>query len=152
MTCCALHNCLLEIDGLDYEWQGGVPSDWEAEFGLHDLEDATRYVPVAALARFNARQFTARHYDVSGMGPGEDRDTIEETKEDESGTNVSTTEHGFYVENATVGGHIVNGVCIGGVRIVQKLPRDFFRRKLLEHHDILCRQGNKLKWPRLVPK
>ena len=78
MTCCALHNWLLEVDGLDDEWQGGVRSDWESELGLHDMDDATRFVPPAALARLNARQLSARHYDMSGMGPGEDRDTIEE--------------------------------------------------------------------------
>jgi hypothetical protein len=73
---------------------------------------------------------------MSGMGPGEDRDTIEENEHDEN-----EAEQGFYVENATV----------GGVRVVRKLPRDFFCRKLVEHHDILWRQ-NKLKWPRSVPK
>jgi DDE superfamily endonuclease len=146
MTCCALHNWLLDIDGLDDKWQGGVPSDWESELGLHDMEDTARFVPPAALARLNARQLSARHYDMSGMGPGEDQDTIEEDEQD-----ASEAGQGFYVENATIGGHIVNGVCVGGVRVVRKLPRDFFRRKLVEHHDILWRQ-NKLKWPRSVPK
>jgi DDE superfamily endonuclease len=31
LTCCALHNWLLQIDGLDLRWEGGVPSDWEGE-------------------------------------------------------------------------------------------------------------------------
>jgi hypothetical protein len=83
---------------------------------------------------------------MSGMGPGEDRDTIEEIEED-----IPLAEHGVTVESATVGGHIVDGIRVGGVRVVRKLPRDFFRRKLVEHHDILW-QANKLKWPRSVPK
>jgi hypothetical protein len=38
-TCCALHNMLLEIDGLDKAWQMGVPSDWEGELGLFSGND-----------------------------------------------------------------------------------------------------------------
>ena len=36
-TCCALHNWLLNIDGLTGEWRDGVPvSDWEGSMGEHD--------------------------------------------------------------------------------------------------------------------
>jgi hypothetical protein len=28
LTCCALHNMLLKLDGLDERWDAGVPSDW----------------------------------------------------------------------------------------------------------------------------
>ena len=33
MTCCALHNWLLEIDGLDRQWKDGVESEWEGAIG-----------------------------------------------------------------------------------------------------------------------
>lgn len=39
MTCCALHNWLLDIDGLDANWENGVRSDWEGEMGEHDACD-----------------------------------------------------------------------------------------------------------------
>jgi DDE superfamily endonuclease len=29
MTCCALHNYLLDVDGLNEGWESGVPSYWE---------------------------------------------------------------------------------------------------------------------------
>ena len=29
LTCCALHNLLLDIDGLDKDWDNGIPSCWE---------------------------------------------------------------------------------------------------------------------------
>lgn len=29
LTCCALHNMLLFVDGLDENWENGVASDWE---------------------------------------------------------------------------------------------------------------------------
>ena len=31
MTCCALHNWLLEVDGLADGWESGVKSYWETE-------------------------------------------------------------------------------------------------------------------------
>jgi hypothetical protein len=40
-TCCALHNWLLEIGGLAYEWVGGVQkvmSEWEGDIGCLDFE------------------------------------------------------------------------------------------------------------------
>lgn len=36
----ALHNALLEIDGLDEHWKDGAAGVWEGEEGLHSQEDA----------------------------------------------------------------------------------------------------------------
>jgi hypothetical protein len=40
LTCCALHNWLLEIDGLNAEWSeiSITGSDWEGELGDCDFE------------------------------------------------------------------------------------------------------------------
>ena len=38
-TCCALHNWLLDIDGLDEGWMQGVPSPWEGVLEQFDAED-----------------------------------------------------------------------------------------------------------------
>ena len=59
MTCCALHNWLLEIDGLDEHWENGVPSSWEGESGQFRAGDT----PFAI----------NRLYDTSAMGAGIDR-------------------------------------------------------------------------------
>ena len=56
MTCCALHNWLLEIDGLDEHWENGVPSSWEGESGQFLAGDT----PFAI----------NRLYDTSAMGAG----------------------------------------------------------------------------------
>jgi hypothetical protein len=38
-TSCALHNWLLEVDGLNGEWKGGIPlSYWEGEMGGLDFD------------------------------------------------------------------------------------------------------------------
>jgi DDE superfamily endonuclease len=66
MTCCALHNWLLDIDGLDSEWENGVPSDWEGEMGEHDLTDVLQY-SVPAIDMLNSTAELVG-YDSSGIG------------------------------------------------------------------------------------
>jgi DDE superfamily endonuclease len=41
-TCCALHNYLLEVDGLHKQWARGVSSDYEREMGHHDTVEIER--------------------------------------------------------------------------------------------------------------
>ena len=64
-TCCALHNMLLEADGLSAEWENGVKSDWEGEMGNHDAAD----IPMI-FRRVGGSATT----DLSGMGRGGDED------------------------------------------------------------------------------
>ena len=48
LTCCALHNWLLEIDGLNAEWSEISilgSSDWEGELGDCDFEGINVRVP-----------------------------------------------------------------------------------------------------------
>lgn len=42
-TCCALHNMLLNIDGLDKRWNKGVSSAYEGELGWHAAGDVENY-------------------------------------------------------------------------------------------------------------
>ena len=36
LTCCALHNMLLEVDGLSKQWQNGIPLYWEEEMDTRE--------------------------------------------------------------------------------------------------------------------
>ena len=45
-TCCALHNMLLNVDGLDRRWKKGVPSPFEGELGWHAVGDVETYAPL----------------------------------------------------------------------------------------------------------
>ena len=56
LTCCALHNMLLEIDGLHENWELGAKSDWEK--CSSDLEIYDRDIPFAIerLNRHNAEE------------------------------------------------------------------------------------------------
>ena len=35
LTCCALHNMLLEIDGLHLNWKNGMSSDWTKMYNYY---------------------------------------------------------------------------------------------------------------------
>ncbi len=71
-TCCALHNWLLDIDGLTGEWRDGVPvSDWEGRLGEHDDNECISDRVPNAISRLH-HNLNFRNYDLSGMGPGSD--------------------------------------------------------------------------------
>ena len=60
MTCCALHNLLLEEDGLSVDWGG--------EIGLFDYDEDSDKIPFAMRRLQNPS--LRRNYDSSGMGQG----------------------------------------------------------------------------------
>ena len=45
LTCCALHNFLLEADGLHEQWQSGVPSDYETSLGQSRRDELEGDIP-----------------------------------------------------------------------------------------------------------
>ena len=45
-TCCALHNMLLNIDGLHKKWRKGVKSPFQGELGWHAVGDVEKYAPL----------------------------------------------------------------------------------------------------------
>ena len=66
-TCCALHNWLLEVDGLDGEWDGHI--------SMHDARDVLNHIPFALQHLHEG--WDPRTYDASGLGPGDDRLDVE---------------------------------------------------------------------------
>ena len=81
LTCCALHNWLLDVDGLSAPWEGAVStvtatrdegvviSDWDGELGQYEEEDLG-FLPEAVRNLNNPAAMRAN--DISGMGPGSD--------------------------------------------------------------------------------
>jgi hypothetical protein len=64
LTCCALHNMLLDADGLSKAWKNGVRSRWETEFGEFRDEE----IPFAVRRLVDptgTEDFRLRHYDGS---------------------------------------------------------------------------------------
>lgn len=75
LTCCALHNWLLETDGLDQQqWERGVPSYWEGCDGNEDNSTAISGTDGGcpdSLLRLR-HPVHLRNNDLSGLGPGND--------------------------------------------------------------------------------
>ena len=135
-TCCALHNWLLEVDGLTHKWVGGVQiitSDWDGEMGYADYDGVRVDVP-NALARLSTN-LDPRNYDSSGLGPG--LDVVDETR------TMMNRDLGESEEATT------REMDIGGdrVRHVRHLSLAVFRRLLVNHFAILFSQNN-IVWPR----
>ena len=67
LTCCALHNMLLDVDGLSKSWNNGVRSRWEAESGEFGADD----IPFAIQRLVDPTgtdEFRLRHYNGSQFG------------------------------------------------------------------------------------
>ena len=131
MTCCALHNMLLEVDGLAKGWENGVKSDWEVQ---DDIESDLPF----ALRRLK-KPSDKRNFDLSGMGIGPDATKLSEGDDDQMlflGTqeNIQSTQQ--YFEK-------YKDECIN----VNKLSLHFFRSKLIRHFNIAFKK-KEIVWPR----
>ena len=123
MTCCALHNLLLEEDGLSVDWGG--------EIGLFDYDEESDKIPFAMRRLQNPS--LRRNYDSSGMGPGDI---------DIAALNNDAPVEVFLSPYASVQGDIR----MDEVNDVHLLTSDFFREKLIEHFDIQFKKNN-IRWP-----
>jgi DDE superfamily endonuclease len=148
LTCCALHNWLLEIDGLDVRWEAGVSSDWEGELGQLNGNDVEQFASSRTRAPFAIQRLHSvlagdeviaryRNYDTSGMGPGNEGDSVpQNVRLEEPDPN----------ENASIYEATENGV-----RAVRKLSLEYFKGRLIEHFDIMW-QKKQIVWPRRLPQ
>lgn len=127
-TCCALHNMLLEVDGLVEGWNKGVTSEWESE------TDNTQDLPFAL--RRLIKPGTSRNLDLSGIGYGNDMqcstDSIEDVLSDSIDINHNSKQRSTSQEET----HI----CVNNISLHQ------FRSKLIRHFNIAF-QLNSVKWP-----
>lgn len=111
LTCCALHNMLLHVDGLDKPWDGvNMPgSDYSGSFGELDFDE----MPLAMQRLFSPDE--VRAYDTSLMS---------ELAVDDVGGDIGSDEEG-----------------IDGIRVVRNLSLAYFRGRLVEHFDIKFKDG-----------
>ncbi|KAI2492141.1 Plant transposon protein [Fragilaria crotonensis] len=134
LTSCALHNWLLDVDGLSAEpWDGGVatsttaggqnddvPGGWDGEMGQYDEED---YGVFPSAIRNLNNPVAMRSYDLSGMGPGSDAIL---TDDEELGN--------YAEESAAVGNDNISSCSDHGVdnqvELVRKLSLAEFRKRL----------------------
>lgn len=121
-----LFSRLLEIDGLDENWENGVPSEWEGDLGRHGAKDTADRVP-AILHRMGEAACNIPRgdaFDLSGQGPAPDyTDAYMDPRAREDA-----------------------GGGTGEVRRVRDMSMRAFRAKLIEHFDIQWRR-NAVRWP-----
>lgn len=130
-TCCAFHNWLLEVDGLDEKWDGVLGEQTD-----DDLQD------IMALRRL--KNPIPRNYDTSGMGYRNDR--IEEVLEDDM--QMENTSNYFDmlqdVDNNDAGNDSSNDSVS-----VRTLSFDYFRKKLVNHFEIAY-ERKEIVWPKSI--
>jgi hypothetical protein len=137
MTCCALHNMLLDVDGLSVGWKNGVPSHWESESGQFDDMD----VPASIRKLIDPNGVNPRAvctYDASYCGymdvDDHDDDNYHDTQNHKNNDDQDEPE---VLELCNNKGPIsINNV---------SLKR--FREMLVEHFNVLF-HDNKIIWPR----
>jgi hypothetical protein len=139
LTCCALHNLLLDVDGLDERWSAGIPSDWAGELGRFDGDDtylATNLIPMA-IQRLNDPD-AIRNYDTSSAGIGED--FVAQRAVQDAAVNLDTVDDS---SNSTILEQIVvNDEAV----VVRNLSMKQFRQRLVTHFDIAF-QRREIRWP-----
>jgi hypothetical protein len=142
-TCCALHNLLLNVDGLHTEWNNGVPSDYATTMLVDDDEVAGDDIPTA-LKRL-ANPVAARENGIAAI-----------QDENEDATARSSIAHPeaevLYPPSAGIASEMTtdtDDVNDAGHRAikVRDLSLDDFRRRLVVHFEIAFRQ-NEVEWPR----
>ena len=122
-TCCAFHNMLLNVDGLDKRWKKGVKSDFEGELGWHAPGDVETYCSPLIFRRVSSgRQGQpVRAFDASTMG--------------NNTTNVIPEE-----------GHMEHEIIIGKKRNLLSITNKNFRNLLVTSFHKKWELG-KVKWP-----
>ena len=130
LTCCALHNMLLEVDGLSEGWEDGTPSEWNGELGRHELHDVLGNVP-DAITRLMSPS-AVRAFDCATLNPRQQLPTapIVEIANNDS-DNLSEQENEYEQLGASV---------------VKNLSLKYFRAKLVEHFEIAF-ERNEIVWP-----
>ena len=128
-TCCALHNMLLEVDGLAVGWENGVQSEWETEL------DSSQDIPFAL--RRLIKPGTSRNLDISGIGIGNgivnSTDSVTTANTDITETNCDN----HFVNRGNEGVPIPN----------RDMQFHLFRQKLIRHFNISFHK-KEVKWPR----
>ena len=125
LTCCALHNMLLDVDGLHKNWESGTRSDWEVMYNNSIARNSQSNLNTPfAISRLN-RHYAMESFNDTGGGNDEENDNH------------------------------MSEVCdkykIDGKRIVSKMPLSLFRQCLVNHFHIRFLR-NDLIWPRRLKK
>ena len=134
-TCCALHNKLLDIDGLDELWEEGVPSVWseayDNEEGDSDNDNEAdknenAALPPNAILRLR-HPATERNFGVS---------TVEDHPQQQPNETMPSPLAPMQINDDD-----------RNIQVVRKLSLHDFRQRLVVHFSIVV-ERNEVRWPR----
>jgi DDE superfamily endonuclease len=130
LTCCALHNLLLDVDGLSVGWQHGVPSHWESQRGQFEVDDVPDSI------RRLMSPVAIRTYDRSSFGGYNPASTIPHHVSNDDESNAQQR----IIQSQRIIGE-------GEDVAVNELPLSQFRAMLIEHFNVLFHE-QKIAWPK----
>lgn len=145
LTCCALHNMLLDVDGLSTGWNNGVPSDWEldsGDFDESDLPDSIRRLidPTGGVVGVCSYDATSIGRDYQGSSNrvdiDDDEDNDSQIADDDDDNQIVVDTEQFTATDGIAVNH---------------LSLSMFRSLLINHFNDSF-QKNKVVWPTRLTK
>ena len=143
-TCCALHNLLLDVDGLNEEWNNGVPSDYETTMLVDDDEIPGDVEDIPTALRRLANPVAARDNGIAAVDGGGATSPGSISNGRQQGTEMQKPP-----ASADVVGEQQNTQDVaeyGNITKVRSLCLDDFRSRLVVHFDIAFKR-NEVVWP-----
>ncbi len=135
LTCCALHNMLLNVDGLSTGWQDGVPSYRQVEAnGQFDLSDMPR-----AIQRLSSPSEVRDFQTMDRSSCGRGRPHADDRGVEEEEVVVNDNDHNQIGNDRS-----------SRVVSVTELSHREFRGILVDNFNILYHQG-RVSWPKRLP-
>ena len=131
LTCCAMHNMLLDVDGLVEDCRNNGKSDYEGEWGQHSRETVINNLPPPMRERFLRHDDSCNLCEIDFSGVGRANDFL---LDEEEGNDFPAPS-------------FIPDPNDDSIRIVSDLERDYFRRKLVENFSIRLSRGE-VMWPR----
>ena len=151
LTCCALHNMLLDVDGLNRAWRNGVRSHWElgsGEFRNDEIPfSVQRLVDPTGTEEFRRRQYDASRFGYQRPPPTavSDDEEEEDSAEERNDGGSNANHNGIGISNALTCpiqlGRIESGTAVNELNFFQ------FRSLLVENFNIRFHENN-VQWPK----
>ena len=130
LTCCALHNMLLDIDGLSVGWQNSAPSHQELQSGQFQDDK----IPDAIQRLLSTEQEVIRTYDQSSCGYNP-ASTVPFSSKEDNGQSSSTIQSQRIIAEGE------------GVAVNELVPFSQFWAMLIENFNVLFHE-QKITWPK----
>jgi hypothetical protein len=157
LTCCSLHNLLLETDGLNVGWNTGAVTDWQQDMGHFNPDDISERVRTAAgdhldrLLELDTSRLGFTFAPTGNVDPNTNTDNG--TGTEDSGEKVNESGDGDDgddeddEDDEVVDPGTVNQKDANGSYVIRDLTREFFRGTLVDHFSVMYAM-DKVHWPR----